>query len=257
MLGLYCVAWLMQESVSSRIFVRKKSMSHISPTDVHSRRLPQGSERRNRASSAATTRFPRASCFWETLAFCSRNMGAHVQCTYAKKLVSSNISKLLEVTTKIRETCEKTLFTPSSPAKATKLYRFCLSDKRSPKSLKSPKGIACLAIVIKAREHLAIVHRQVASIYWAIKYFSNHIRFFSDRWSPKGIACLVIDCCKIASKDLAIRHSQITRWLLSKFWSPNCHCLFSDKRVQNCQIYLAIISSRSPVIISNIRTPNG
>jgi hypothetical protein len=28
-LGLYCVAWLMQESVSSRIFVRKKGMSHV------------------------------------------------------------------------------------------------------------------------------------------------------------------------------------------------------------------------------------
>jgi hypothetical protein len=27
-LGLYCVAWLTQESVSSRIFVRKKGMSH-------------------------------------------------------------------------------------------------------------------------------------------------------------------------------------------------------------------------------------
>jgi hypothetical protein len=27
--GLYCVAWLMQESVSSRIFVRKKGMSHV------------------------------------------------------------------------------------------------------------------------------------------------------------------------------------------------------------------------------------
>jgi hypothetical protein len=57
LLGLYCVAWLTQESVSSRIFVRKKGMSHISPTDVHSRRLPQGSERRKRACSAATTRF--------------------------------------------------------------------------------------------------------------------------------------------------------------------------------------------------------
>jgi hypothetical protein len=26
---------------------------------------------------------------------------------------------------------------------------------------------------------------------------------------PKGIACLAIDCRKIASEDLAIRHSQI------------------------------------------------
>ncbi len=47
--------------------------------------------------------------------FCSRNVGAHVQCTGAKKLVSSNFAKILKVATKIRETCEKTLFTPSSP----------------------------------------------------------------------------------------------------------------------------------------------
>ncbi len=67
-------------------------------------------------------------------------MGAHVGCTSsecewyekwdeksdsraaekgAKKLVSSNFAKILEVATKIRETCEKTLFTPPSPIKAT------------------------------------------------------------------------------------------------------------------------------------------
>jgi hypothetical protein len=37
-----------------------------------------------------TTRFPQASCFKETHLFCSRNMGVHVQCTCAKKLVSSD-----------------------------------------------------------------------------------------------------------------------------------------------------------------------
>ncbi len=37
----------------------------------------------------------------------------------AKKLVSSDFAKILEVATKIRETCEKTLFTPPSPIKAT------------------------------------------------------------------------------------------------------------------------------------------
>jgi hypothetical protein len=42
-----------------------------------------------------TTRFPRASCFKEIHAFCSRNMGVHVQCTYAKKLVSSNFAKII------------------------------------------------------------------------------------------------------------------------------------------------------------------
>ncbi len=60
-------------------------------------------------------------------------MRGHVQCTNAKKLVSSGFAKILEVATKMRETCEKTLFTPSSPVKATKLYRFYLSDKRLPK----------------------------------------------------------------------------------------------------------------------------
>ncbi len=71
---------------------------------------------------------------WETHTFCTRNMGAHVRSTSAKKLVSSDFAKILNVATKIRETCEETLFTPSSPVKATKLYHFCLSDKRSPKS---------------------------------------------------------------------------------------------------------------------------
>jgi hypothetical protein len=76
----------------------------------------------------------------KTHTFCARNMGAHVRCTSsecqwykkrdeksdsraaekgAKKLVSSNFAKILEVVTKIRETCEKTLFTPPSPIKAT------------------------------------------------------------------------------------------------------------------------------------------
>ncbi len=133
-LGLYCVAWLTQESVSSRIFVIKKGMSHVQSNDVHSRRFPQKAEKGKVDGSDATTRFPRASCFWETHAFCSRKMGAHVRCTSNKKLVSSDFAKILKVATKIRETCDKTLFTPSSPVKATKLYCFCLSDKRSPKS---------------------------------------------------------------------------------------------------------------------------
>jgi hypothetical protein len=73
---------------------------------------------------------------------CARNMGAHVQCGTqrtkgikkqdeildshaakkgAKKLVSSNCAKILEkkVAIKIRETCEKTIVTPSNPIKAT------------------------------------------------------------------------------------------------------------------------------------------
>ncbi len=73
-------------------------------------------------------------------------------------------------------------------------------------------------IVVKAREYLAIVLRQVASINLAIKYYPNHFRFFSDRGSPKVIACLAMDCRKIASKVLAIRHSQITSDYLA-----SCH----------------------------------
>jgi hypothetical protein len=39
----------------------------------------------------------------------------------AKKLVSSDCAKVLvkKVASKIRETCEKTMFTPSNPVKAT------------------------------------------------------------------------------------------------------------------------------------------
>ncbi len=133
-LGLYCAAGLTQESVSSRIFCEKERYESCTvQTDVHSRRFPQKAEKGKVSGSDATTRFPWASCFWETHAFCTRNMGAHVWCTCAKKLVSSDFTKILKVATKTRETCEKTWFTPFSPVKATKLYCFCLSDKRSPK----------------------------------------------------------------------------------------------------------------------------
>ncbi len=54
-----------------------------------------------------------------------------------------------------------------------------------------------------------IVHRQVASIYLAIKQTQIAFAFFSDRQSPKGIACLAIGCRKIASEHLAIQHSLI------------------------------------------------
>jgi hypothetical protein len=65
----------------------------------------------------------------ETHPFCARNMGVHVKCTSlecqwyekrdeksdsraaekgAKKLLSSDFAKILEIATKIREACEKT-----------------------------------------------------------------------------------------------------------------------------------------------------
>jgi hypothetical protein len=55
----------------------------------------------------------------------------------AKKLVSNNVAKILEkkkVAIKIRETCEKAMFTPSNPIKATyKSYRYCLAIRMLPK----------------------------------------------------------------------------------------------------------------------------
>ena len=48
-----------------------------------------------------------------------QGLDSHAAKKGAKKLVSSDFVKILEVATKIRETCEKTLFTPPSPIKAT------------------------------------------------------------------------------------------------------------------------------------------
>ncbi len=56
----------MQESVSSRIFVSKKGIIRLHPTDVCTRNL------RRKAESVLLQ---------ETHAFCARNMGAHVQGT--------------------------------------------------------------------------------------------------------------------------------------------------------------------------------
>jgi hypothetical protein len=75
----------------------------------------------------------------------------------AKKSVRSNFAKILEVATKIRETCEKTLFTPPSPIKATnevaKIASICLA-------------IGCRKITSK---RLAIRHSQITSNYLAIR----------------------------------------------------------------------------------------
>jgi hypothetical protein len=118
-LGLYRVAWLTQESVSSRIFVRKKGMNHVQ-SNRRSQQTPSaklGKEKTYRWWSYYQV--PTSVLLWETHAFCSRNMGVHVRYTSAKKLVSSDFAKILEVATKLRETYEKTLFTPPSPTKAT------------------------------------------------------------------------------------------------------------------------------------------
>ena len=83
LLGLYCVAWLTQESVSSRIFVRNKGMSHV-PFNGRAKQTPSASsERRKRACSDATTWLHERLAFEKPLRSVPENMGAHVRCTSA------------------------------------------------------------------------------------------------------------------------------------------------------------------------------
>ncbi len=91
----------------------------FSPTDVHSRHLPQKAEKGKFNGSDATTRFPRASCFEKPTRSVPETWGRMYDVLCTKKLVSSDFAKILKVATKIRETCEKTLFTPPSQTKAT------------------------------------------------------------------------------------------------------------------------------------------
>jgi hypothetical protein len=101
------------------------------PTDVCSRNLQQKAEKGKFAGSEATTRFPRASCFekpthsvpetwgrmYDVLARSANGMrnGLRNRIPVQPRKVQRN----KKVATKIRETCEKTLFTPPSPIKAT------------------------------------------------------------------------------------------------------------------------------------------
>jgi hypothetical protein len=91
-------------------------------------------------------------------------MGVHVQCTSAKKLVSSNFVKILEVATKIRETCEKTLFTPPSPTKLLTLS-FLFKQLDVAKIASICLAIGCRKIASKC---LAIRHSQITSNFLAI-----------------------------------------------------------------------------------------
>jgi hypothetical protein len=107
----------------------------FSPTDVHSRRFLQKRKKENSMVAMLPPDPHERLAFEKPTRSVPETLGRMYDVlALPKKLVSSDFAKILEVATKIRETCEKTLFTPSSPVKATKLYRFCLSDKRSPKS---------------------------------------------------------------------------------------------------------------------------
>ncbi len=100
-------------------FVRKKGMNHVQSNGC-SQQMPSAKFGKEKTYQWwSYYQVPMSVLLWETHAFCSRDMGAHVRYTSAKKLVSSDFVKILEVATKLRETYEKTLFTPPSPTKAT------------------------------------------------------------------------------------------------------------------------------------------
>ncbi len=103
----------------------------FSPTDVHCRNLQQKAEKGKFTGSEATTRFPRASCFekptrsvpetwghmYDVLAWSANGTRNGTRNRIPVQPRKRRRNK--KVVTKIRETCEKTLFTPPSPIKAT------------------------------------------------------------------------------------------------------------------------------------------
>jgi hypothetical protein len=121
---------------------KKKRYDSQSPNGrLDKKPLERKAEWEQNAGTNYGTRFPRASYFEKMGNMCKETWGrmynvvSGVQKVYkrdkkleshttkkgAKKLVSSDVTKMLEkkVAIKIRETCEKTMFTPSNPIKAT------------------------------------------------------------------------------------------------------------------------------------------
>jgi hypothetical protein len=78
---LYCIdlaeAYVTRESVSLRIYVRRKGMTCNCPTDVCMRNLRQKVEREKKTGTYSCTRFPRASCFEKMRDVCQKHAGAH------------------------------------------------------------------------------------------------------------------------------------------------------------------------------------
>jgi hypothetical protein len=70
-------AYVMQESVSSRTFVRRKGMIRDRPTDVCMRNFRQKMERGKKTGTESITRFPQASCFKKTHDVCQKYGGAY------------------------------------------------------------------------------------------------------------------------------------------------------------------------------------
>ncbi len=99
--------------------------------DVRSRNLWQKAEKGKFAGNEATNRFPQASCFEKPARSVPETWGRmyNVLARSANGMRSGTknwipvqprkVQRKKKVATKIRETCEKTLFTPPSPIKAT------------------------------------------------------------------------------------------------------------------------------------------
>jgi hypothetical protein len=102
----------MQESVSLRIFARRKGMICVRPTDICMKNLWQKAKRGKKTGTNSNTRFPQASCFkkmhdvcqkygvvlWITKVMRKRDKKSDSRAAEkgAKKLVSSNCAKILE-----------------------------------------------------------------------------------------------------------------------------------------------------------------
>ena len=101
----------------------------FSPTDVQPETFGKRPKRKNSpvvrllpgSHERLALRNPRVLCQKQCQGYKKRDkkLDSSAADKSAKKLVSSNVAKIQEVATKIRETCEKTLFTPPSPINAT------------------------------------------------------------------------------------------------------------------------------------------
>ncbi len=111
--------------------MKQKGMNPVQSTDVYSRNLRRKAEKGKFNGSDATTRFTRASCCEKPTRSVPETWGRmyNVLARSANGTRNGTRNRIpmqprkarrnKKVATKIRETCEKTLFTPPSPIKAT------------------------------------------------------------------------------------------------------------------------------------------
>ncbi len=112
-----------------------------------------------------TTRFPRAPCFKETHMFCPRNMGVYVQCTCAKKLVSSDFAKIMHnyVRKKICSVVWPSVGMFGGVPRARMFWRFIITTRRK-------KSYSFLEVSIGAiQEHPLGVYLGKESLYLILR----------------------------------------------------------------------------------------